>query len=152
MTAAAAFDSFGGFDGGFGGDEPATVEVDPVTAAWLDIDLIAPDGAVTSLRSEVFDRIGVVGRSGGPTGPAVVEPLTVVGTEYAALETMWQVGLLLGESRAEGPTVDSSLDIVTVDGLSGSHRCPASDVPITSARPRWRQPLDPWCCLPAWDR
>ena len=114
-------DSFGGFDGDLGGDEPAAaVEVDPVTAAWLDIELTAPDGEVTSLRSEVFDRIGVVARAGGTAASTPVEPLAVVDQDYAALDTLWQVGLLLGEPDAARPTVDASLDIVTVDGLSGS--------------------------------
>ncbi|MCY7417090.1 MAG: hypothetical protein LH650_01095 [Chloroflexi bacterium] len=114
------FDGFGGFDGSIGIDASPAPEVDPVTGAWLGIEVIAPDGRVISLASEVFDRIGIVARSAGVAAPAVIEPLTEVNGEYAALDTMWQIGLLLGEMRLPDATVAPFLDVTSVDGLSGT--------------------------------
>jgi|GEM_PF-2359246 len=114
------FDAFGGFDGTIGAEGSPVPEVDPITAAWLDIDLMSPDGVVVALRSDVFDRIGIVARTDGTAASAVVEPLPQVSGEYAALDTMWQVGLLLGEVRTPDTTVVQELDIITVDGLSGT--------------------------------
>jgi hypothetical protein len=118
--------SLGGFDpfGGGGAAEPVP-EVDPVTAAWLDMDLTTPSGDTHRLRSEVFDRLGPEARAAGTAGSAVVRPLDLVAGSYSAFDATWHVGLLLGERRhpdgEDAPFVDlPSLDLTTIDGLSAT--------------------------------
>jgi len=93
-------------------------ELDPVTAAWLDIDLVAPSGT-TSLRSDVFDRIGIVARTDGSAATAPVVALDQMEGGAAALAARWQIGILVGDLRAIEDLVDWDLDVRTTDGMAG---------------------------------
>ncbi len=71
--------------GGMGSDEPAG-EVAALTAQWLVVTLMAPDGSEREFRRTVFDRIGDEARAAGQTQP------NLLSVEEAQLR-------LLGEHR-----------------------------------------------------
>jgi hypothetical protein len=94
------------------GDE----EEDPYTGAWLLIDLVAPDGSVTAIRSEVFDRIGLEARAATSLDAVPIKPFEQVLAEYTPMSALWQVGLFVGESLAPEAIDDEPLsDLSTAD-------------------------------------
>jgi hypothetical protein len=99
------------------GSDEGHHEPHPYTGAWIRIELTAPDGRTLTLRSEIFDRIGIVARSDGTAEEAEVQPLTEVDGEWAETSALWQVGILLDEMTV--PALDEPLDIGTVSGVSG---------------------------------
>lgn len=109
--------------GAIGGalDEPAESDAggDGVTGAWLAFAFGGP-GAATSLRSEVLDRLGPAARHDGSAATAALAPLEIVGGDYAATAALWQISVAAGSARGEGAAVDASLDLTTLDGLSGA--------------------------------
>ena len=104
-----------------GREEPSSEheESEPVTGAWLLIELIAPDGSMTELRSEVFDRLGIVARS--DTAPLIssVDALEEVNGEYAALTALWQIGVLVGEARVPEIVGHTPSDPGSIGALTG---------------------------------
>lgn len=117
----------GGALGGVLGDESSesevpgdVVEPEPITGAWLRIDLLPPDGPPVELRSDVFDRIGIEARAAGTAESADVQPLAEVSGGQSDLLAMWQIGLLLGEVRAPEGAADGLVDPTSADGLAAS--------------------------------
>ena len=109
------------------GDEPSASEVpgdvlepDPITGAWMRIDLLPPAGPPTELRSQVFDRIGVEARAAGNAESAEVRPLAEVSGGQSDLLAMWQIGLLLGEVRAPEGAGTGLADPTSADGVAAS--------------------------------
>jgi hypothetical protein len=104
-----------------GSPDPGTLATEdaPYTAAWLQLELTSPTGPTVAVRSDVFDRVGVVARASGSANSAPVAPLTEIGGEYGALSALWQIGLLTGEVAAPEAAADPSLDITAFDGISG---------------------------------
>ena len=94
-------------------------EVDPVSAAWIALELTSPDGKSTKLASEVFDRISTAVRVNGYAARRWVTPLAQIDGEYPALAALWEVGLLLGPNQAAEAAMDGSVDVTTLDGISG---------------------------------
>ncbi|HKZ92864.1 MAG TPA: hypothetical protein VJZ50_12065 [Candidatus Limnocylindrales bacterium] len=107
----------------FDGEAPSTheepVETDPYTAAWIRLELTAPDGRTQTFRSEIFDRIGILARMAGTAAEAEVWPLTDVEGEWAETSALWQVGILFGALSVPRIAVDDSLDVETASGVSG---------------------------------
>lgn len=118
--AQALADANAGVFGGdfFGGSEEATAPPDEVTAAWIEIEMVGPGQSSISARSEIFDRLGMVARQAGSASSATPEPLREVAGEYAAMSSIWEIGLLLGESAASEAIPNLSLNVATADGLS----------------------------------
>lgn len=116
----------GGFDPFGGGSEPEPlVEVDPVTAMWLDIELVEPSGRARTLRSEVFDRLGPAARAAGTAGSDPPQPLDLVAGSYGAFDATWHIALLVGERRQvdddHAAIQDlSAVDVATLDGLAAT--------------------------------
>jgi hypothetical protein len=90
-----------------------------VSAAWIALELTSPDGRSTKLASRVFDRISTAVRVNGYAARRWVTPLEQIDGDYPALGALWQIGLLMGPNRAPEAAVDGSLDITTLDGISG---------------------------------
>lgn len=86
------------------------VEPDPVTAAWLRLELRGPEGDPRVLRSELFDRIGPAVRATGAATAADVRPLEEADGLYADFEAAWGIGLLMGEQRTDGPASDELVE------------------------------------------
>ncbi|MFN8518706.1 MAG: hypothetical protein U0667_04780 [Chloroflexota bacterium] len=94
----------GGLDEVFGGDDGSATAV---SAAWLRLTLATPDGA-TTVRSELFDRIGPAAREAGEAGSAPMRDLQVVDGEYADLAAVWELAVLPGEMRVPEVATDVS--------------------------------------------
>jgi hypothetical protein len=102
----------------YGGPTESAIPGDDVMSAWLQVDLESPDGASVSARSEIFDRLGMAIRLKGSDSGFELLPLAEVDGEYVATSSFWQVGLLLGELKSWWTTLDTSIELSTVDGLS----------------------------------
>ncbi|MET0773368.1 MAG: hypothetical protein ABWZ82_09805 [Candidatus Limnocylindrales bacterium] len=98
-------------DGGAFGElfGPEDGEREELTGAWLRFTLTAPDGSETQLSSEVLDRIGIAARDAGSAAVAPLRELEVVGDEYAALDTIWQLAVTTGPIVVPAATTDLSL-------------------------------------------
>ncbi len=92
-------------------------EPDPVTGAWLRIELVSPNGSVVQMRSQVFDRIGVAARMGGEAASAPVNQLTEIRGDYPEVGALWQIGFLLGETRAPEVAADGTVQPAVMDRL-----------------------------------
>lgn len=114
-------DAAGGvFGGDFfgGGEETAPLPEDAVTAAWLEIDVLEPGRLRTRVRSTVFDRLGAAARQDGSAPHVVVQPLEEIMHEYAAMSSVWQIGIVPGGTAAPEAARTYIYDPTTVDGLS----------------------------------
>lgn len=109
-------DDAGGLFGDIGADDSGSAS--ELTGLWLDIELLAPDGQVVELRSELLDRIGIAARAAGEADIADLAPLDEAAGDYAALTNLWQIGLLLGEASAAEVAMDDPLDVSSIDSYS----------------------------------
>ena len=117
-----AEDAGGGLLGGLGSDEQAVEApaVDSPTGAWLELELERPHDDALIVRSEIFDRVGAAARQAQPAALTPAE-LATIGGDYAAMQSLWQIGLIPGPNLApEGvPSLDGVL-LTSFDGHSGS--------------------------------
>jgi hypothetical protein len=105
--------------GGIGDDAPADPAAgDGVTGAWLSFTFAGPGNAM-HFTSEVFDRLGPAFRRSPDAVTAALAPLEVAGGDYAAIDALWQIAVTTGPARGEAAMPDASLDLATLDGLSG---------------------------------
>ena len=105
--------------GGIGEDEPAEEDSgDGVSAAYLDFAFAGP-GEPVHLTSAVFDRLGPAARR-NEAATAALAPLEVAGGDYAAIDALWQIAVTAGPARGEAALPEGTLDLATLDGLSGA--------------------------------
>jgi hypothetical protein len=94
-----------GLEGVFGSDDGPAAEV---SGAWLRMTLATPEAAPTTVRSELFDRVGAAAREAGDAGIAPLQSLQVVDDEYADLAAVWELAALAGEVRVPEVVTDVS--------------------------------------------